>query len=286
MVTEVILRLVGFGRQTVKEHQRIIWTTIGILLVLGAAAYFWLKPAPIDATGPEPSASQTTVAEAAPTLARSGELPPDRYPLPATAQDGPLPALAESDPPFAAALGALTDPTQLTTLLVSEQLIQRLVVTVDNLPREPLSVRDRAFKRLPGEFVVRSRDGSYSTSPANEARYAGGVALLQAVGAEAFAKLYLRFYPLFNQAYRELGKPDREFNDRLIQVIDHLLATPSLEEPIALIQPKVLYQFADPALEARSTGQKMLIRMGATNRAQVKIWLAQFRAAIIGRTTP
>lgn len=269
-----------------KEHQRIMGMAAGILLVLATAAYFWLRPSHMDAADPEPSASEMSATDPAPSPVSGAESPPERYPLPTVVQEGALPALAESDQPFAAALDALIDPAQRMALLVPEQLIQRLVVTVDNLPREQLSVRDRAFKRVPGEFMVRSRDGSYSSSPANEARYAAGVSLLQAVGAEAIAKFYLRFYPLFNQAYGELGKPDREFNDRLIQVIDHLLATPVVEEPIALVQPKVLYQFADPSLEARSTGQKMLIRMGAANQAQVKSWLAQFRAAIIGPATP
>lgn len=268
-----------------KENQRIAAMAIGILLLLGAAAYFWLKPSTVETTDVELAASPALTAEAAPTP-KGAESPPDRYPLPAVEPAAPLPALAESDPSFTEALGALIDPTQLMTLLVSEQLIQRLVVTVDNLPREQLSLRDRAFKRVPGEFMVRSRDGSYSLNPANEARYAAGVSLLQTVGAEPMAKLYLRFYPLFNQAYRELGKPDREFNDRLIQVIDHLIATPAIDGPIMLVQPKVLYQFADQELEARSTGQKMMIRLGLNNQAQVKSWLSQFRAAIIGNTAP
>lgn len=269
-----------------KENQRITWMVIGILLLLGAAAYFWLKPGTIETADVKPAASPALVGAAAPTPAPGAESPPDHYPLPAVEPEAALPVLSESDPSFAAALGALIDPTQLMALLVSEQLIQRLVVTVDNLPREQLSMRDRAFKRVPGEFMVRSRDGSFSLNPTNEARYAAGVTLLQAVGAEPMAKLYLRFYPLFNQAYRELGKPDREFNDRLIQVIDHLLATPAIDGPIALVQPKVLYQFADPELETRSTGQKMMIRLGLLNQAQVKSWLTQVRVAIIGRAAP
>ena len=82
------------------------------------------------------------------------------------------------------------------------------------------------------------------------------------------------------------GKPDREFNDRLIQVIDHLIATPAIDGPIMLVQLKVLYQFADQELESRSTGQKMMIRLGLNNQAQVKSWLSQFRAAIIGPAAP
>jgi hypothetical protein len=44
------------------------------------------------------------------------------------------------------------------------------------------------------------------------------------------------------------------FNDRLIEIMDHLLAAPEIEGPIELVQPKVLYRFADPELEKRSWG--------------------------------
>jgi hypothetical protein len=43
--------------------------------------------------------------------------------------------------------------------------------------------------------------------------------------------------------------------------------------PIALMRPKVLYEFADPDLETRSAGQKILVRMGAENERKVKAWL-------------
>ncbi|OIQ76552.1 hypothetical protein GALL_417610 [mine drainage metagenome] len=50
------------------------------------------------------------------------------------------------------------------------------------------------------------------------------------------------------------------------------------------MQPKVLYQFADPKLEARSAGQKIMIRMGADNAAKVKAKLAEIRQELMART--
>jgi hypothetical protein len=70
------------------------------------------------------------------------------------------------------------------------------------------------------------------------------------------------------------------FNDRMVQAIDSLLATPDVQGPIALVRPKVFYQFADPKLEALPAGQKLLIRMGAQNASLIKSKLQQFRAAI------
>ena len=66
----------------------------------------------------------------------------------------------------------------------------------------------------------------------------------------------------------------------LVEVIDHLLATPDVTEPLVLVQPRVLYEFADPTLQNLSAGQKILLRMGAENRQQAKAKLREIRQAI------
>ncbi len=52
-------------------------------------------------------------------------------------------------------------------------------------------------------------------------------------------------------------------NDRLIEVIDNLLATPDVEGPVYLTKPEAVYLFEDPELEALTAGQKVLLRMGS-----------------------
>jgi hypothetical protein len=94
---------------------------------------------------------------------------------------------------------------------------------------------------------------------------------------------YFRYYPLFQQAYEDLGYPNAYFNDRVVEVIDHLLATPDVKGPITLVQPKVFYEFADQKLENRSAGQKLMIRIGPQNAAALKKKLRDIRTLIEGR---
>ena len=263
-----------------KENQRIALIAAALLLGLAGLGYWLLGPAeaPRMAAAPVQSApSEAPVVE--PT---SGEPAPETHEMPTLpADDTPLPTLAASDAPLLEALSTWAAPETVATWLVSEQIIRRVVATVDNLPRERVGLNERAIRRVSGAFLVKSRDGVTTTSPANEARYLPALALAQTVGAERLAGWYLRHYALFEQAYAELGYPGRRFNDRLVQVIDHLLAAPVIEGPIELVQPKVYYAFADPQLEALSAGQKMLIRMGSVNAAQAKAWLRAFRAGIV-----
>jgi hypothetical protein len=114
----------------------------------------------------------------------------------------------------------------------------------------------------------------------NAARYSAAVMVIANLDMQQAAALYRRYYPLLQQTYEELGFPDRYFNDRLVEVIGHLLETPDLQGPIALVQPKVMFEYADPALEARSAGQKLLMRMGSKHASVIKAQLSKFREVI------
>ena len=104
---------------------------------------------------------------------------------------------------------------------------------------------------------------------------------------------YAGLYPLFQEAYEELGYPGRYFNDRLIEVIDHLLAAPEIPGPVKVKRveakggssnsqrPGGLYQFADPGLEARSAGQKIMLRIGRQNAAALKGKLQELREEVV-----
>jgi hypothetical protein len=51
------------------------------------------------------------------------------------------------------------------------------------------------------------------------------------------------------------------------------------------VRPHVLYQYADADLEALSSGQKILLRMGPQHRAAVRERLNELRDAL-GTTAP
>jgi hypothetical protein len=108
------------------------------------------------------------------------------------------------------------------------------------------------------------------------------VAVVAAVDTRRAADVYRHYYPLFQQAYRDLGYPTGYFNDRLVEVIDHLLATPAAPAAIELVRPAVFYKYADPALEQLSAGQKILLRVGPDNARLLKAKLAEFRGLVSG----
>jgi hypothetical protein len=59
-----------------------------------------------------------------------------------------------------------------------------------------------------------------------------------------------------------------------------------VKPPLALVQPKVLYEYADADLQALSAGQKVLLRIGADNAARVKAKLRELRREITREPPP
>jgi hypothetical protein len=242
-----------------------------LALAAGGGYYVWrMRQPPTLPPVPEPAA-QTAPAPKTQAEARI-EHPIDSAPVSA-----PLPALADSDPDVGSALAGVFGKSSFEQLFVPETIVRHLVATIDNLPRKQVASRLMPLKPVPGVLRTTGRDASLAIASDNAARYTPYVRAMDSVDSKKVAAVYIQFYPLFQQSYAELGYPSRYFNDRVFEVIDHLLSTPDVSGPVALTQPKVLYEFADPQLQELSAGQKILVRMGPDNEARVKAKLREIR---------
>ena len=245
------------------------------VVVLAAGSWYYLqsrRPAmpTAPATSPQPPPAEPTE-------------PAIQHPVPAgeaAAPMTPLPSLADSDAAMADALAQLAGGSAVKDYLLPESIIRHIVVTVDNLPRQKAAVQKRPTGTVAGSFMADGDELHATINPQNFTRYQPWVAVIGKLNMRQLAALYVHFYPLFQQAYQELGYPNGYFNDRLVQVIDNLLAAAQPTGSIALVRPNVMYTYADPGLESRSAGQKLLMRMGPDNAAVIKAKHTELRAAI------
>ncbi|MET0548128.1 MAG: DUF3014 domain-containing protein [Xanthomonas sp.] len=266
------------------------WILVAVLVAAAAAWLFrdniaalWPDAAPAPAAVVPAPAAAPPAASAAPAAAATPA--PIQHPIDAAeAADAAIPALAASDDAAWAALSTLAGGDAPLALLLRDHLIQRLVTMVDNLTQRRVTARALALRPVPGELQVSTDASGVSViADANAPRYAPYVEAFTRADPATAVATYRRFYPLFQQAYVELGYPQGYFNDRLVQVIDHLLQTPTPKAPLAVeVDPvRGKYRFVDPALESLSIGQKALLRMGPTQAAAVK---AQLRAVRVELT--
>jgi hypothetical protein len=191
-----------------------------------------------------------------------------------------LPRLDASDELVRRLVAALSARPELARWLVGEHLIHRFVATVDNIaegihPRSHLPAT-----RLEATFAVDETPEGVFVAPASFSRYDPLVALFESVAPEGSARLYHQLRPLIDQAYRDLGYPDRRFEDALVAAIRHLQATPMPPTRPGLEPSVAGYRWADPRLEGLSPVQRQLLRTGPDNVRRIKTHLGRISAAL------
>ena len=259
-------------------RRKLMWLVGAVVAAaIAAGGWYWYSgrahPAaeapPVHAVAPQPATSE------APSIA---------HPVPGEGTgSAALPPLNDSDPVVRDSLVGVFGRAPIEQFLVPQNIVRHIVVTVDNLPRHKVNVELRPVKPTAGQAVTAGRGEVTTLGEANFVRYAPLARVVQGTDVKTLAVVYERLYPLFQQAYEDLGYPGRYFNDRLVEVIDHLLQTPEVPAPIPVLQPKVFWEYADSSLESRSAGQKLLIRMGPQNARIIKAKLRDFRAEIVKR---
>jgi hypothetical protein len=254
-----------------------------ILLFAVAAWYFFTRePDTVhELPPPIPAETQQTEPEVEPVPSMplpDPDIEPEPEPEPEIVPE-PLPLLNESDGEVTLKMTEVVGGEPLAEYLVQGQAISRMVAMIDRLTSRQVPPLVNPIKSAAGEFQVDSDADRVVLSARNFARYDGHVALLQSVNTGALIAIYRKYYPLFQQAYEENGG-EGSFNDRLVEVIDHLLETPDVPGPIYLTKPEAVYVFEEPGLEAMTAGQKILVRMGSANAAIVKEKLSEIRAEL------
>ena len=273
------------------------WGLVVLVLVVlaGAGGAWWWQQAQapvVTPAAPPAVTSAPPVAVEPPALPASEPASGPQNPVEALAPpDAALPTLAGSDDPIAQALGDLLGARDMAAFLQMDGLVRRVVATVDNLGREHTPARLWPVNPTPERFAVVGSGPVQTIGLDNAARYGALVRWIESVDMERAVALYARLYPLFQQAYEELGYPGRYFNDRLVAVIDHLLQAPEPASPVAVkltevkgdvpsTRPWVRYEFADPQLQSLSSGQKIMVRVGLENERRLKARLKALRALV------
>lgn len=266
------------------------WPALVALIAIAAGAYWYLTRPQVEAPAevsslpeaPSTEAIRNPIENVAPGVGAEGDV----------AQE--IPPLDQSDSAVEGSLADLFGEGSAAQVVSSGDYIRKFVVTVDNLARRRASARMWPVQRTPGALAVREEDDRTYLSEENFQRYEPFVRLATSADVDRLVAWYVRYYPLFQQAYEGLGYPGQYFNDRLVDVIDNLLATPEPSGPIELVlppqdpsvelgRPWVLYQYADPSLESLSAGQKILVRMGNENARRLKLMLGELRTRLKGQ---
>lgn len=256
---------------------------IGAALIIILAIQFW--PDNEEAAEVQPALeSETSLSAASPLdeVAAEDEPPSQREQVAAVevSPEPVLPPLRESDDWVRDAVAQWPLPQQ---WLARDELIERLSVVLQNAAQGRLPRRQLSFLTPSEGFPVLKDDEVIFLDPAGYTRYTPYLDLLEKIPPARAAQLLTQMEPLLMEAFALLGERT-PLQNVLREIAGEIEALPEIDAPVILVQPNVMYLYADPELESRSEFDKQLLRMGPDNVRRLKAYVADFMASFSAQT--
>ncbi|MDO6561131.1 DUF3014 domain-containing protein [Paraglaciecola chathamensis] len=273
------------SEEDVKSKSLVPYVAIAVvLIVLIGAVLFWPADKPIEPVPPV-DVPVTTIPEVEP-LPMPEEEPmeeePEVMPEPEVEPELiPEPEPVDtSDGAVKTELLKLSDYGELARLLVNDDLLQRFVITTNNLADEELPANHQVLAKPDQTFRTFQQADKEWIDPASYKRYTPYVDVLESLDPESLEQLYQEYKPAINQIFAEISSPGQDFDETLIDAIDLLLDTPEVPVPVEVYTDSVMFKFKDQRLEALAAPQKQLLRTGPENMRRIKAKLRELRTAI------
>jgi hypothetical protein len=225
-----------------------LWMCATLLIAAACtAAYVAFMRRPLPAVTP----SATSPPTAAEPLSLGGQAEPI-----------PIPPLGASDAVVRKLVRALSESPAITAWLTTNDLIRNFTVVVANMGDGATPAKQLRVLRPSSAFRVVERNWNPYLDPRSYERYAVIADAIASLDPAGTARLYATLKPRIEEAYRELGYPDRSFDRALERAIVAVLKTPVLDGPVRLRPKGIGYAYADERLEDLTGAQKQLLRMG------------------------
>lgn len=189
-----------------------------------------------------------------------------------------LPLLNNSDSYVREELATMDGTSSLLMYLVSDELVRKFVVMIENISRGEFPERNLPML-YPQERMTVTELGSefYLMDEQSYQRFNALVTSLTNISTESAVDFYQQLQPLFQEAYAELGLRNSEFNDVLMLAIDNVLNARMAPQPQQLIRPNLNYLYANPEIENYSDVEKLLLRLGPENTERLQRRLEFFK---------
>ena len=242
-----------------------VLAALAILVVVLGLGWFWFQ------SRGEPEPTPPPVEETQPPVAEPGDTLPDVPPL-------DLPELSASDEFIRQMVSRLSEHPQLAAWLATDELVHRFVRVVVDLAGGSNPAANVSHMRPEADFSVRESEGRIYMAEASHERYDLLAATFASLDPEGTVRLYRQLRPLIDEAYAEMGIPDRSFHEMLEMAIENLLMVQPRDEPLELELVEGIYEYADPDLESLGGAEKALLRVGPENTRRIQEHLRVLRS--------
>ena len=238
-----------------------------LVLIVGAALYLGFGP---DDAAEPPRAAVPPAEPLPPAPAPDPQEEPEPEPIPLDASDELVREL----------LPTLTEHPRLATWLVTDDLVRRFVVAVDNVADGSNPARHVPFMRPRSRIRIRTDGAGQRLDPAGYGRYDELTRILGTLDLEGAAEIYRRLEPLLNDAYAELGYPDTPFSVALRRAMVRVLEAPAIGPDPVVVPVASFFAYEDERLEELPPVEKQLLLLGPDNLQAVQAAVRELADAI------
>jgi hypothetical protein len=263
------------------EEQR-KWIFIGVLILLliliGAGGFYWYY----HRSQQVPTAVEKPKAEETSPPSPSAEAKPEAEKEPPPEPTVKLPALDQSDDITRQMLRSLSPHGKVADWLKIKNIIRVIVAATDNMANGKSPRAHLGFLFYGQVFPVSEKGGKIYLDSKSYERYDLLTDAFVSLNTGRTIQAYEKLKPLFQEAYRELGYPQKDFHSTLVQAIKRILDTPIVEREVLLKEEGkgVNYLYVDDGLEDMNEVQKHLLRMGPKNTRKIQQKLREMALAL------
>lgn len=192
-----------------------------------------------------------------------------------------LPPLGQMDGFLKPLLAKLSSRPELARWLATDDLIRQLASAIAQAGDGKSPARDFRMLAPQGPMTTSGRPAQRAIDPNSYRRYDGLVTAVTSIDAAAVAKIYRTIRPRLNEAYQNMGNPNRDVDNAVRNALDILLDTPTVEGPIRVVEDGGAgWAYADRELEGLLPTQKQIVRMGPANAEKLMAWLQALKNAL------
>jgi hypothetical protein len=169
----------------------------------------------------------------------------------------------------------------LAQFVAGDYVVERAVAIVDALRRGEVPYKLLPVGRPSKPFPI-SDDGLRVTmDPSGFSRYDGFAQWVNGIDVFAIVKLLNDYEQIATEALSRMGVGDFDIRSAVLAATTEILATPIAPQSPELMKHEANWVYMDPELEALSSLQKQVLRMGPENSEIVQTKARELRGALL-----
>ena len=169
----------------------------------------------------------------------------------------------------------------LAQFVAGDYIVERAVAIVDALRRGEVPYKLLPVGRPSKSFPV-SDDGLRVTmDPSGFSRYDGFAQWVNGIDMIAIVKLLGEYEQIATEALSRMGVGDFDIRSAVLAATTEILATPIAPQSTELMKRESNWVYMDPELEALSSLQKQVLRMGPENSEIIQKKARELRGAVL-----